>query len=228
MYIPAIRGLKYPDESLIRFFFKNNLQNQKGNVLEFGAENGNNLLLFYEYGWNVTGVDISEKGTDDANANFADCKKQYSLSNTSEFILSDMGKYAKEYKGTPFDILLLPGCFYYTDIFEIHKLLENINRNKLLKEGGLLFIRYRSTLDYRFGKGEKIGEKTFKFDFDETGELGCINTFFTKDDLINLYSQYFELSDIIHLKSNFENLQKGVITDNYDYVFWAKIKNKQL
>jgi hypothetical protein len=46
MNIKKIEGLKFPDEYLIRFFFKNKLFNKKGDVIEFGCANGNNLSLF--------------------------------------------------------------------------------------------------------------------------------------------------------------------------------------
>ena len=50
MIIKEIKGLKYPDEYFIKFFFKHKLY-QKYNikVLEFGCGNGNNLMLPLEY-----------------------------------------------------------------------------------------------------------------------------------------------------------------------------------
>lgn len=228
MYIPNIRGLKYPDELVIRFFFKNNLQNQTGDVLELGSSNGNNLLLFYESGWNVTGVDISDSAINDANANFADCQKQYSLTNSYQFLLSDMETFVKQYTGAQFDVLLLPSSIYYLSLEAIHQIFESISTNKILKDDGLLFIRYRNTKDYRFGKGEKVGEKTFRFNFDDTGEKGCINTFFEKEDLLKLLHKYYDIGEYVHLKLDYENIQKDVLITNSDFIFWAKVKNKKM
>ena len=49
--IKEIKGLKYPDEYFIKFFFKNRLQEKKDlTYLEFGCGNGSNLMLPYSYG----------------------------------------------------------------------------------------------------------------------------------------------------------------------------------
>ncbi len=48
--LKEIKGLKFPDEYFIKFFFKNKLnQNNNIKVLEFGCGNGNNLALCLEY-----------------------------------------------------------------------------------------------------------------------------------------------------------------------------------
>lgn len=228
MFIPTIKGLRYPDEAVIRFFFKSGFHNAKGNVLELGSSNGNNLLLFYEYGWDVTGVDISQEAIDYANINFTECKKQHEMTSRFEFIKAPMSDYVKNYEGQPFDTLLLPGSFYYSDIFNINKFLGYLSTSKIIKENGYLFVRYRSKEDYRFGKGEKIGQNTFQFNFDETGEKDCINTFFDKKELETLFGNYYELHDSIHLKCCFENIQNNQLIDNCDYIFWAKVKNKKI
>lgn len=224
MFFPQIEGLKFPDEFITKYFFKNQLHKKTGSVLEIGSSNGNNLLLFYQYGWNVTGVDISEEALRQAQTNFNACKKANNLTNTASFILQDMVDFATTYNGESFDIILLPGSFYYTNIFNINKILEGLSKRQILKNGGEIFIRYRDPEDYRFGKGEKMGPSTFKFDFDVTGEEDCINTFFTQEEMKNLLGQFFSLSQIVELKTRFENIQQNQIINNADNIIWANAK----
>jgi SAM-dependent methyltransferase len=223
MFIPEIKGLKYPDDYIIKFFFKNNLSQSNGTVLEIGPSNGNNLLLFYEYGWNVTGVDISSEAISMANENFARCQSMYNLKNSYIFHEMDMIDYVKN-NYNKFDIILLPGSFYYTNIFNINKLFESIAANRMLNDNGLFFLRFRSPEDYRYGKGEKIGHQTFRFNFDTTGEKNCINTFFFGEELLGLLNQYFKLENIVNVKNHFENIQDDQLINNSDTIIWANIK----
>ena len=49
--IKDIKGLKYPDEYFIKFFFKNELHKKQNlKYLEFGCGNGSNLMLPFQYG----------------------------------------------------------------------------------------------------------------------------------------------------------------------------------
>ena len=54
--IKELKGLRFPDEYVIKFFFKSGLHASPGRVVEFGCGNGNNLSLFRAYGWDVTGL----------------------------------------------------------------------------------------------------------------------------------------------------------------------------
>ena len=48
--LKSIKGFKYPDIELVRWFFKSNLgELAHKKVLELGSHNGNNLSLFAGY-----------------------------------------------------------------------------------------------------------------------------------------------------------------------------------
>ena len=93
MNIKKIEGLKFPDEYLIRFFFKNQLFKKKSDVIEFGCANGNNLSIFYDYNYNVTGVDNNKDNIKKAIRNFKQKK-----SNKYKFLKIDMFDYIKKIK----------------------------------------------------------------------------------------------------------------------------------
>ena len=57
--LPDIRGLKYPDEFVIRHFFRRGLHQKTGRVVELGGGTGNNLSLYAAYGWDLVDVDYS-------------------------------------------------------------------------------------------------------------------------------------------------------------------------
>ncbi|HEX2559449.1 methyltransferase domain-containing protein, partial [Phenylobacterium sp.] len=64
-----IKGLKFPDEFVVRHFFKRGLAERPGKVLELGSGTGNNLSLYAAYGWRLTGVDYDAAALADARWN---------------------------------------------------------------------------------------------------------------------------------------------------------------
>jgi len=92
MDITKIKGLKFPDEFFIRFFFKNKLNTKKLKYIEFGCGNGNNLLLPYEYGNEIIGIDYNKDAIEMAKYNFSLLKGKY------KFYNADMRNFVKEKK----------------------------------------------------------------------------------------------------------------------------------
>jgi SAM-dependent methyltransferase len=223
MLIKELEGLKFPDIYVIRFFFKEGLDKKKGKVLELGCGNGNNLMMFYQYGWETTGVDINERSIKQAKNNFSKCKNHYGLTNTSTFITQDVVDFVTVHKNCSFDVLLLPNVICYIDEMEIIKMFSQI-RDGVIGKDFLIFIRTRTLQDSRYGRGKKLGEKTFRMDTKETGEQGCLNTFLNESDLINILEDNFnfEYKRILHCA--FDNYQMDHLTSNNDIIIWGKVK----
>ena len=72
-------GVVYEDGIFDVDIIEEKLNQKYGSVLEFGCANGNNLSLFYQFGWNVLGVDLSKDAIDNANNNFEKLKKEKNL-----------------------------------------------------------------------------------------------------------------------------------------------------
>lgn len=71
MDIKEIKGLKYPDEYFIKFFFKYQFHTKKDlTFLEIGCSNGCNLMLPYSFDNKALGVDLNDTLINYANENF--------------------------------------------------------------------------------------------------------------------------------------------------------------
>ena len=222
--LKKIKGNKFADEYVYRFFYKNKLNEKNGRVIELGCGNGSNLQIFYQYGWDTYGVDISKALILEANYNFTNLKKEYFLKKTYKFMQEDMLNYAINYNDKPVDVLTLPSSVYYMEKSNIELLFKTINKNKIINEGSYFFIRWRSVNDYRFNKGTEISKNSFKLNISETGEKGCIVTFMGKEEMLNLVNTYFDFEkQPVFLKCTFDNIQNGKIVSNDDMIFWGKL-----
>jgi SAM-dependent methyltransferase len=223
MLIRNIRGLKYPDEFLVRFFFKERLHQKIGKVLELGCSNGSNLSLFYQYGWDVVGVDIDDDAIEDGISNFNSIKSENHCKNSFSLSQNDMIQFVEKLDNTQFDTLILASSIYYLQYKQIVHLLKVISANKILKKGANLYIRIRKDDDYRFGKGIKVGQKSFKLDITETGEKDCYNTFFSESEILDLFNDNLPFSDFKKIKLNFENYQENKLIANSELIIYGKL-----
>ena len=223
MLVKDIEGLKYPDDFVTRFFFKEKLFEFTGNVLELGCGNGNNLSLFYQYGWNTIGVDLNINFINQGEINFQNISREYSMQNKYIFHRNDMLDYVKQNSGN-YDALVFNGSLYYLSYTEIIDLLNQIRIKRLLHSDSFIYFRVRLLNDYRFGKGKKVANNTFLLTNNETGEENCIITFFSENEFIELISDFFKFSFLKTMHCMLENYQKEkLISLNSDFIVWGKL-----
>ncbi|HEB61691.1 MAG TPA: class I SAM-dependent methyltransferase [Bacteroidetes bacterium] len=220
MTIKDIRGLKYPDEYMIKFFFKENLHTRRGSVLEFGCANGNNIALFYQYDYDVTGVDLLQKSIDDAEYNL---ENVYDSKGSSSFVCDDMLSFAKSNKNLKVDIFMIPNVISYIKKSDFIEFLKVSQENNLFKKDAKFFLRTRTKKDYRYGLGEEIEENTFLMKDDITGEKGALCTCYNEYELIELLKKYLNLTNIVVSHLDNQNLQNGRILLNSDIAIWGNI-----
>ncbi len=109
MNVTKIKGLKYPDEYFVKFFFRNGLQNRKNlHFLEFGCGNGSNLMLPYSFEHTVTGIDYDKNHISNAKHNFQWLKAETDY----KFYADDMRETVKRFDFIA-DVLILPSVIYY-------------------------------------------------------------------------------------------------------------------
>jgi SAM-dependent methyltransferase len=210
--ISELRGLRFPDEFVVKMFFKEQLQRAPGRVAELGCGPGNNLMLFAEFGWDVTGLDYSDSVLADARHNLAGAGTLIQCDLVADFPAFDEGT---------FDAILMPSVNYYLPRASFVRLLEQC-RN-CIKPRGMFFIRSRLPEDWRWGRGKAEGPGAFRLECRETGEYGLLNVFYSADELSGLIREHFgELQQSRRLTAAFDNPQGGIVVRNADVIIWGR------
>jgi len=210
--ITEIRGLKFPDEFVIRHFFKQGLADKAGRVLELGSGTGNNLALYVQYGWTVTGVDYDPSALEDARWNLGD---------EPVLIQADLSGGLPELDGR-FDALIIPNLLCYLRLEQARAVLDGLRPH--LAPGCHVFVRTRLIDDYRYGRGALIEAAGFLLDTPETGEAGLFNLFYTPAGLIALLDKSLGLTERQELAVRFDNVQAGRrVPGNSDLVVWGVV-----
>ncbi|MBI9112690.1 bifunctional 2-polyprenyl-6-hydroxyphenol methylase/3-demethylubiquinol 3-O-methyltransferase UbiG [Maridesulfovibrio ferrireducens] len=209
------QGLIYPDINLIRFFYKNRLHTEKGNVLEIGCGHGNNLRLFAENGWNVTGTDICSNSIAAAKSNF----EQFDVN--SLFIEGLLAEISTKLENK-YDSVILPNVINYMSIKEIKDTFDFVS--KVLKKDGFFFLITRHTSDFRCGFGDQIGKNQWKLNSDTTGEKGTSQLFFEEWEIKDLVQKHIKLKEesLIILRRTFDEIQKEMKIFNADTIIYGK------
>jgi len=201
------------------FFIKESLQLNSGTALELGCGNGNNLALFYAYGYSVTGIDNSSTAIDHARCNFAASYSHGTVSDSS-FIQEDMQSYLNQDKNQ-YDAVLFPSSLYYLTEFEIETVLRQVRRN--MKPGCHFYLRMRTTDDYRWGKGSPLSERSWRLTTSVTGELDCVVTFYRQEEFAAILSSLWRPVRTTWCRCRYENPQNGVLVTNEDFIVWGEV-----
>ena len=218
--IKDIRGLKYPEECLIRFFFKNGLHNGPGRVIEAGCSNGCNLRLLHEYDWETVGIDISREALADGEANFA---AMHAFGRSYRFINHDLTEGLPADLGGPFDCALFPSSLYYIPRASMVRVLRDVR--PLLRRGAIYYLRMRSPRDYRFGRGESVEPNGFRMTTEITGEQGALNVFYHEHEMVDMLRDHLEAdpAGMKIMQVDYQNVQNDVIVSNSDVVIWGRL-----
>jgi len=221
-----IRGLKYPDEYVIRFFFKHGLHNSPGRALEAGCANGCNLRLFREYGWNTIGIDINRDSISDAEANFAAESfhgRPAGAQNACRFVRHDLKDGLPQGLGGPFDCLLFPSSLYYIPRASMVQVLTDVRR--IARLGAAFYLRMRTVADFRFGRGEPVERNGFHLTTEITGERGALNVFYEEHELVEMLRDFLSAdpSSMKVLHVDYQNVQNETVVSNSDIVIWGRL-----
>jgi len=221
MNITKIKGLKYPDEYFVKFFFKNKLHEKKGlKYLEFGCGNGSNLMLPYNYGNEVIGIDYDSTLIEMANYNFDNIYNGLDFN----FYAEDMRSFVENAKNIKADIFILPSVIYYISRDDFTSFLLNIRKNQFIQKNIPFFIRIRTIKDFRFGYGTQIDRQRFKMPNESiTGENNIEIEFYTENEIVILLKKYLDLRDYKLFSLDNQNEHDNNIVLNSDIVVWGTI-----
>jgi len=221
MQLRDIQGLRYPDEFVTRFFFKYGLSRNTGSVLELGCGNGNNLSLFYQFGWRVVGVDSNYVCIEEGNRIFQNLSKD-SQTSGYELKAGDMVDFLESGVYPPFNALILASSIYYLKYERIIQLFRLLRERNFLEKGAKVYIRVRKDDDFRFGKGIQTSAKSYKIDFPETGERNCEVIFFGMDEFAEILNEHLPLANVQRMNLRFDDYQAPLMIDNSDMIFWGE------
>jgi SAM-dependent methyltransferase len=216
MNIQLLKGLRYPSETVIRMFYKENLDKLiNGNVLELGCGTANHLMHFAAYGWNFTGLDYSFESLAMAKHNLE------SSGYEGQLVLHDL-IYPLPFFENQFDVLLAPSSLYYLSRETSVSRLKEASLN--LKIDGLVFLQMRLPDDHRYARGYLAGNASWTLNCEYTGEAGLLNVFWTEYELIELMKDIFHIpfSKLTVLRQTYENRQGSMTVRNSDIVLWGR------
>lgn len=191
------RGLRFPDEFLVRHFFRSRRHQNPGRVLELGCGNGSNLECYAAFGHRVTGVDISQSALDDACWNFE---------GEGTWMAYDLGLGLPRLTA-PFDTVLMASSMYYIPRDSFITCLQAIR--PLVSADATFFIRMRTLSDYRFARGIEVERNGFRLATPETGEDGLLNVFYSEHELVDILRSHLGAEDMKTLRVQFESERTG-------------------
>ncbi|WP_229238447.1 class I SAM-dependent methyltransferase [Campylobacter volucris] len=222
MFINKIKGFKYPDMELVRWFFKNKLDTlANAKVLEFASHNGNNLSLFANYNYECIGVELNKENHENALYNFNNIMHY----KNATFFNENMLAFAKNHSDINANVFLIPNVINYITKEEFKNLLLNSKNNNLYGEGYThFFLRARSIKDHRYGLGEKLSNGSFILTNDEfSGEKDCICTAYSEYELVEILKENLNLYDFEVITSENINIKNKVCIKDSDIIIYGKI-----
>jgi SAM-dependent methyltransferase len=219
--LTELKGNRFPQQRFVRFFFRSGLQQQvRGNALELGCGNGNNLMLLCQYGWDVTGVDVSRERLAEARANLSMLDEPHG---GYRLIQHDLSLGIKGAVEGPFDLVVLFGILYYLPRKAVVGLLRDLRG--FLRKGSLVYLVMRTLRDYRYRRGEEVEPNGFRLTIEETGEKGLLNVFYHEYELVGMLREHLsiEAATMQILYDDFQNIQNGVVVSNSDISIWGRV-----
>ncbi len=176
---------QYPSEHVVRFFMNHFPAEQRASLraLDIGVGGGRHTKLLSELGFQTFGVDISDEGLQHCRAWLDSLDYHATLQRASMCCLPFAAGY--------FDLAISFGVYYYADAAGMAAAVAELHR--VLVKGGRALVTLRSVDDYRYGKGEALGEKTFRLEIDDTNERGTVQHFLDEADVPILFHEFSEV-----------------------------------
>ena len=206
----------YPDDYLIRYFFKSNFNSRtSGHVLELGCGDGNNLELFYKFGWSVTGFDYSLESITRAQTRIPEGtfhREDLNQAARAGWLLSFLEK-------EKYDVVILANSTYYLTREARLNLLRDMSH--LVRDGGSFFLRERLLTDGRREISEHTKGGYFLISSNQTGELGLRIILSSREQVMaDLANLGFEQSSLTILECKYDNVQNAKLISNHDLIVW--------
>ena len=117
-------------------------------LVDVGCGDGRDSIFFSERGLKVTALDLSESGIE----------KLKGRDKRIKCVLGDIRKHV--FPPDSFDVVYAHLSLHYFDDHATRRIFKKLFR--VLRRGGLIFVKCKATDDPLFGKGEKVGENMYR------------------------------------------------------------------
>lgn len=178
----------------IKFLKKQGIE--KGKVLDIGCGGGRHTILFAKYGFNSYGIDYSKTAIDLAKRDAVAKKVKVNFKVANVLNLP--------YPKDSFNIINDTGCLHHIKKKDWKLYLKNIL--KVLKRGGYYKLFAFST-NIKFLTGQKISKKK-----NWIIQKGHYCHFFTKKEIKEFFSKYFEILKILGEQKGEKNKYLYIVT----------------
>ncbi len=154
-----------------------------GRALDIGVGGGRHAKLLNEFGFEVSGIDISEEGLRQTRNVLEKLGMHAALHSASMAALPFESEF--------FDVVVSYGVFNYGASADMVSAIRELHR--VLQPGRRAFVVTRTTSDYRFGKGKELEPGTFQLDISDTSEEGTVQHFLSEADVYHRFAAFSEI-----------------------------------
>jgi ubiquinone/menaquinone biosynthesis C-methylase UbiE len=149
-------------------------------ILDAGCGAGRNAIFLAKQGFHVVGLDISSTALKLAQER----ANEIGLRN---FIFVEHSFSKMPFPDDQFDAVISCYSVENVPLPETRRALGEMRR--VIKQGGLVLVTLHSVKHWRFGKGERLGPKTFmNYTTVDGKRFRFVTHFFEKEDVLNLFS----------------------------------------
>lgn len=175
----------YPNEHVVRFLARHRRTagSRRSRALDIGAGAGRHTLLLWRFGYAADGVDISKEALRHARGLIDQAGASANLHQAPMTRLP----FGEE----TFEVALAVHVLYYGTASQAREAISEIHR--VLKPHGNAFVIARSTRDFRFGRGEALGENTYRLETDVTNEATTVQHFLPEEAVPAAFAQFSAL-----------------------------------
>jgi len=173
----------YPNDHVVRFLVSSRVllaKSPRPRLLDIGTGSGRHLRLAADLDFEPFGMDISSVGLQHVRRDFPG------------FPLARASMLRLPFAGGSFDIALSFGVFCYGTGAETRQAIAEAHR--VLAIEGRLFAVLRTTQDYRFGRGESLGDNSFRLTIADTNEFDTVQHFLTEEQVQPYFRDFSSVS----------------------------------
>jgi tRNA (uracil-5-)-methyltransferase TRM9 len=205
--------LKYPDENVIKFLYKNYKSGADKTILDFGCGSGRNTMVMADLDFNIIAMDyndicldLTKEKLDKRNYT----KVQYSKNKGNEIPV----------ESTSVDCVVIWGTIFINNYIDREQIMSELSR--VLKPSGLLLVDFRTQEDNLYKRGKELEPNFFLLD-EAVGSLAGLNYWFAsnKDAVELLHKHDFDIINIEKKDMYCDNLS----TKHSHWHIWARKKD---